>query len=64
MSSKNFFSYTNNSFNLAITKLDTVQRIISGNFFGTLYKKEGYIFTLSDTLRIQSGRFDVKYINY
>jgi hypothetical protein len=38
-----------------ITKLDTVNRIISGIFEGTLFK------SLSDSVRISEGRFDLRF---
>jgi hypothetical protein len=64
ITSRHYYNYTNNSFQLSITKLDTVQQILSGNFSGVLYKKEGTAFIFDDSLKIQSGRFDIKYNNY
>lgn len=57
-------SYTNNSFQFSITQLDTVQKIISGKFSGTLYKMNGTTISLNEPLAIQSGRFDIKYVMY
>lgn len=64
LSSNHYYNYAGNSFHLSISKLDTVQKIISGNFFGTLYKRQGTMVTLSDTLGIRSGRFDIQYVDY
>jgi hypothetical protein len=64
ITSKHYYNYTNNSFQLSITKLDTIQKIVSGNFAGTLYNKVGTTFSLADNLNIQSGRFDIKYLDY
>ncbi len=60
-SSKGYANYTNNTFSLTITNLDTTNKIISGNFSGTLYKLDTAKFTLTDSMKITNGNFDVKY---
>ena len=64
ISSKNYYNYTNNSFSVQINKIDTTQKIVSGKFSGNLYRKDGTIFFLNDSINIQQGRFDIKYTNY
>ena len=60
-SSKGYANYTNNTFSLTITNLDTTKKIISGLFSGTLYKLDTAKFTLTDSMKITNGSFDVKY---
>ncbi len=64
-----FYSNFQNSFGLTLTKIDTVSKIISGKFSGTLYSSTSNpynfnqnIFNLNDSITIRDGRFDVKYI--
>ncbi|MBA4198654.1 MAG: hypothetical protein C0459_13985 [Chitinophaga sp.] len=63
-------SYANyiKTFNLTIIKRDTINKIISGYFNGTLFNSKTdssnlnkIIFNLKDSLIISDGRFDVKY---
>ncbi len=59
------------SFYLEITKLDTVNKIVSGGFYGKLFNYEfkqsspnsNYILTMNekDSILIKDGRFDLKY---
>lgn len=60
-SSKGYANYTNSTFSLTITNLDTTNKIISGLFSGTLYKLDTAKFTLTDSMKITNGSFDVKY---
>jgi Domain of unknown function (DUF5025) len=62
--SKYYYNYTNSTFSLKVTRIDTIQKIVSGNFSGVLYKKEGSTFFLNDSIKIQQGRFDTKYTDY
>ncbi len=39
-------------------------KIVSGKFSGSLFRKNGTTFFLSDSINIQQGRFDIKYSNY
>lgn len=64
MISKNYYNYTNNSFSVRINTIDTTQKIVSGTFSGSLYHKNGTTFFLKDSIKIQQGRFDIKYNNY
>ena len=65
---KNYANFRN-SFLLTLTKIDTLNLIISGNFSGTLYtampNPSNYnetIYNLNDSVIITKGRFDIKYI--
>ncbi len=51
------------NFTVQLIRLDTANRIISGTFYGTLFKRtnNGLITSRTDSLRITEGRFDVKY---
>lgn len=60
-SSKAYANYTNNTFSLTLTNLDTTKKIISGLFSGTLYKLDTAIFSLTDSMTITNGSFDVRY---
>ena len=62
--SKYYYNYANNTFSLNVTRIDTIQKIVSGNFSGVLFKKEGKTFFLNDSMKIQQGRFDTKYTDY
>jgi hypothetical protein len=64
ITSKNYYNYTNNSFSVIINKIDTTEKIVSGKFSGSLYRKNGTTFFLNDSINIQQGRFDIKYSNY
>ena len=64
ITSKNYYNYTNNGFSVLINKIDTTQKIVSGKFSGSLYRKNGATFFLNDSINIQQGRFDIKYSNY
>jgi hypothetical protein len=44
------------TFQVNITRLDTIAKVVSGEFSGTLYKKDNP----SDSITISEGRFDVK----
>jgi hypothetical protein len=44
-----------------ITKLDTIQNIISGLFDLKLVRKNFKTIVLNDTIQITNGRFDGKY---
>ena len=46
-------------FNLEITKFDTINRIISGNFAGSLYLTGS---SKLDTIQIKNGHFDTRYL--
>jgi len=47
-------------FKINITKLDTVNQIMSGNFSGVLYNEKNVL----DSVVIESGRFDFKMSSY
>ena len=64
ITSKYYYNYANNSFSVVINKIDTTQKIVSGKFSGSLYRKTGTTFYLNDSINIQQGRFDIKYANY
>ena len=64
ITSKNYYNYTNKSFSVLINKIDTTQKIVSGKFSGSLFRKNGTTFFLNDSINIQQGRFDIKYSNY
>jgi hypothetical protein len=51
------------SVNVTINKFDTTNKIISGEFFGKLYKQILYppSINYNDSIIIDQGRFDVKY---
>ena len=53
-----YFLENKNESGLHLTKLDTVNKIVSGTFFLNLYNCEG------DKLEITNGRFDAKYVKY
>jgi hypothetical protein len=44
------------TFQVNITRLDTIAKVVSGEFSGTLYKNDN----LSDSVAISEGRFDIK----
>ena len=57
-------SHLEPEFTIVINKLDTVQHIVSGEFYGTLFRKMEYSLNgtyLNDSLVVSEGRFDVKY---
>lgn len=57
-------SHVDPDFTVIITKLDTVQKIVSGEFYGKLFRKMEYSLNgtyLNDSLVVSDGRFDVKY---
>ena len=64
ITSKYYNNYTNSNFSVQINKIDTIQKIVSGTFSGNLYRKNGTTFSLSDSISIQQGRFDITYTNY
>lgn len=50
-------------FSVTITKLDTVNNILSGEFSGKLFKRIDYTnltTSLTDSVNVNSGRFDIK----
>jgi hypothetical protein len=54
---------TNPTFNIKITKIDTTNHILSGEFSGKIFKRIDYTnFTtsLTDSININNGRFDIK----
>ena len=63
---KDYTNYSNNTFHVTITLLDTTNKIISGVFSGNVYKPISifpnhlYIDT-HNSIQISSGRFDIKY---
>ena len=51
------------NFSIRLNRLDTINKIVSGEFFGTLYSKAldtTNAISLTDSIVIQSGRFDIK----
>lgn len=54
----------NNTFTLSVTYIDSTQKIISGLFSGKVYSYSlsGNNYSVSDSLQIQDGRFDIKYL--
>jgi hypothetical protein len=53
----------NPKFQVRITKLDTINKILSGEFSGTLFKRNlfnGVATSLTDSINIKEGRFDIK----
>ncbi len=61
---KNYvLSATNPNFTIRLTKIDTTNKILSGEFFGTLFNKAldtTNAISLTDSITIKDGRFDVK----
>ena len=54
---------TNPTFNIKITKLDTINKILSGEFSGKVFKRidyTNYTTSLTDSIRVDDGRFDIK----
>ena len=54
---------TNPKFSIRITRLDTINNIISGEFSGNLFKRidySNYNTSLTDSINIKDGRFDIK----
>jgi hypothetical protein len=54
---------TNPTFTIKITKIDTINNILSGEFSGKVFKRIDYTnFTtsLTDSININEGRFDIK----
>jgi len=51
------------NFTVRLIRLDTTNKIISGTFYGTLFKRtnNGLITSRTDSVRITEGRFDVRY---
>jgi hypothetical protein len=67
LTNKRYSNFTN-SFQLVLTKFDTTNKIASGQFSGTLYASRPnpinlnqQIFTMTDSMTIKQGRFDIKY---
>jgi hypothetical protein len=51
------------NFSIRLNRLDTINKIVSGEFFGTLYSKAldtTNAISITDSIVIQSGRFDIK----
>lgn len=51
----------NPRFTIKLIRLDTVDGIISGEFFGTLFRETGLTISITDSVRVTEGRFDLKY---
>jgi hypothetical protein len=64
ITSKNYYNNTINTFLVLINKIDTTQKIVSGKFSGSLFRKNGTTFFLNDSINIQQGRFDIEYTDY
>ena len=61
---KNYvLSVTNPNFAIRLTKIDTTNKILSGEFFGTLFNKAldtTNAISMTDSITIKDGRFDIK----
>jgi hypothetical protein len=51
----------NPRFTINLIRLDTVDGVISGEFFGTLFRETSLATSPSDSVRLTEGRFDLKY---
>ncbi len=54
---------SNPIFNIKITRLDTINKILSGEFSGKVFKRidyTNYTTSLTDSANIDDGRFDIK----
>ena len=58
-----FLSKTNPSFSITITKLDSLNKVVSGEFSGKLFKilnDTSFITSTTDSILLKDGRFDIK----
>ena len=56
-------SQTNPTFNIVITKIDTVTKIMSGEFSGKLFRRisdTSFATSIIDSIILDDGRFDIK----
>lgn len=56
-------SQTNPTFNIVITKVDTVTKIMSGEFSGKLFRRindTSFATSITDSIILTDGRFDIK----
>ena len=54
-----YYSDKNLPFNLEITKLDTINKIISGTFACSMYLTGS---SIQDTIQVKNGHFDTRYL--
>lgn len=56
-------SRSNPSFNITINKIDTINKIISGEFYGKLFRRisdTSFATSATDSIILEDGRFDIK----
>lgn len=57
-------SQTNPTFAITITKIDTTGKILSGEFYGKLFRRlsdSSFATSITDSIIVNDGRFDIKF---